>query len=162
MFVSKTSSRYLQDMSSRHLQDMPSRSLHDIFSRRLQHMSSRRLQRNNFSSSKMSSRRIWKRSSRRLEDVLEDENLLRWRRVEDVLKTCLEDVLKTSWRPANACWDSTLESTRSMQVSFWNNNGTTQMYGCKCSFEIKSALNRNICQIHLIYAIYGFKCSSKK
>ena len=154
MFVSKTSSRYLQDMSSRHLQDMPSRSLHDIFSRRLQHMSSRRLQRNNFSSSKMSSRRIWKRSSRRLEDVLEDENLLRWRRVEDVLKT--------SWRPANACWDSTLESTRSMQVSFWNNNGTTQMYGCKCSFEIKSALNRNICQIHLIYAIYGFKCSSKK
>ena len=26
----------------------------------------------------------------------------------------------------------------------------------------KSALNRNICQIHLIYAIYGALCSSKK
>ena len=36
------------------------------------------------------------------------------------------------------------------------------MYGCKCSFELKTALNRNICQIHLIYAIYGALCSSKK
>ena len=35
------------------------------------------------------------RLPRRLEDVLEDEKLLRWRRLEDVLKTCLEDVLKT-------------------------------------------------------------------
>ena len=38
--------------------------------------------------------------------VLGDQKLLRWRRLEDVLKTCLEDVLKTcledvlkmSWR----------------------------------------------------------------
>ena len=30
-------------------------------------------------------------SSRRLEDVLEDEKLLRWWRVEDVFKTGLED-----------------------------------------------------------------------
>ena len=29
-----------------------------------------------------------------LEDVLEDQKLLRWRRLEDVLKTCIEDVLK--------------------------------------------------------------------
>ena len=36
--------------------------------------------------------------------VLEDEKLLRWRRVEDVFKTCLEDVFKTSSRPANVCW----------------------------------------------------------
>ena len=45
--------------------------------------SSTRLQRNNFS------------SSRRLQDVLEDEKLLRWRSFQDVFKTCLEDVLKT-------------------------------------------------------------------
>ena len=37
----------------------------------------------------------WKNLTRRLEDVLEDEKLLRWRRLEDVLKTGLEDVLKT-------------------------------------------------------------------
>ena len=42
--------------------------------------------------------RVLKTSWRCLEDVLEDEKVLRWRRVEDVLKTCLEDVLKTSWR----------------------------------------------------------------
>ena len=62
-------------------------------------MSSTRLQRNNFSSSKTSWRRLantsWRHLARRLEDVLEDKKLLRWRRLEDVLKTCLEDVLKT-------------------------------------------------------------------
>ena len=30
---------------------------------------------------------------------------------------------------------STLENTWSLQVASWNNDGTTQMYGCKCSFE---------------------------
>ena len=35
------------------------------------------------------------RLPRRLEDVLEDEKLLRWRRLRNNLKTCLEDVLKT-------------------------------------------------------------------
>ena len=30
-----------------------------------------------------------------IEDVLEDEKLLRWRRLEDALKTCLENM---SWR----------------------------------------------------------------
>ena len=44
-------------------------------------------------------------SSRRLQNVLEDEKLLRWKRVEDVFKTCLEDVFKTSWRPTNVCWE---------------------------------------------------------
>ena len=38
------------------------------------------------------------------QDALEDEQLLRWRRVKDVYKTCLQEVLKTSWRPANVCW----------------------------------------------------------
>ena len=60
------------------------RRLEDVFN-----TSSTRLQRNNFTSSKTS----W----RRLKDVLEDEKLLRWRRFEDVLKTCLEDVSKMPW-----------------------------------------------------------------
>ena len=83
--VFKTSSRYVFKTSSNH-----------VFKK-----SSRRLQRNNSSSSKTSC----KISSRRLQDVLEDVKLLRWRRVEDVFKICLEDVLKTSSRPTNVCWD---------------------------------------------------------
>ena len=55
------SSRHLQDMSSRRLQDMSSRRLQDMSSRGLQDISSRRLQRNNFSSSKTSSRRLGRR-----------------------------------------------------------------------------------------------------
>ena len=66
-------------MSSRCLQDMFSRRLEDVFSVTIL------------------------RLPRCLQDVLEDEKLLRWRRVEDVFKTCLEDVLKTSWRPTNIC-----------------------------------------------------------
>ena len=31
---------------------------------------------------------------------------------------------------------STTENNRSLQKAFWNNDGTTQMYGCKFSFEI--------------------------
>ena len=81
------------------------------------------LQRNNFLSSKTSSRRLrdvlqkrpeanlkmsWRHPARRLKDVLEDEKLLRWKRLEDVweiypedvLKTCLENIFKTSWRQA--------------------------------------------------------------
>ena len=58
--------------------------------------SSTRLQRNNFTSSKTSCKDVLKTSWRRLEDVLQDEKLLRRRHLEDVLKTCLEDVLKTS------------------------------------------------------------------
>ena len=56
-------------------------------STRLQDMSSGRLQ-HVFSITIL-------RLPRHLEDVLKDEKLLRWRRLEDVLKTCLEDVLKT-------------------------------------------------------------------
>ena len=39
-----------------------------------------------------------------LQDVLENVKLLRWRRVEDVFKTCLQGVFKTSWRLTNVCW----------------------------------------------------------
>ena len=77
----------------------------------------RHLQRNNFSSSKTSSRGfarclqdvfktsliyVFKTSSRHVfktssQAVLEDEKLLLWRRVDDVFKT--------SWRPTNVCWE---------------------------------------------------------
>ena len=94
LFVSKTSSRHLQDMSSRRLQDMSSR--------RLQDMSSRRLQRNNFLSSKMSLRRFM----RSLQDVFktssQDVFKMSWKTknwyAEDVLKTSSRHVLKTSLR----------------------------------------------------------------
>ena len=66
--------------SSKRLQDMSSRHLRDMSSRHLQDMSSRRLQ--------------------------EGEQLLRRRRVADVFKTCLEDVLKRSSRPTNVCWEA--------------------------------------------------------
>ena len=36
------------------------------------------------------------RLPRRLEDVLQEEKLLRWRRAEDIFKTSLEKVFKTS------------------------------------------------------------------
>ena len=93
--VFKMSSRRLQDMSSRSLQGMPSKRLEDFFSVtifRLPRRFPRCLQ------------DVFKMSSRRLQDVLKDEKLLRWRRAEDVLKTCIKDVLKTSWRPTNVCW----------------------------------------------------------
>ena len=51
----------------------------------------------------LSSRRLQDMSSRRLQDVFKVK-LLRWRRVEDVFKTCFEDILKTSSRPTNICW----------------------------------------------------------
>ena len=115
LFISKTCWRLLQDMSSRRLQDTSSGRLQGMSSRRLQDMSSRRLQ-------DVFSLKIF-RYPRRLEDVVKtfckmssrrfqgvfarrlgDEKLLRWRRVEDVFKTCPEDVFKTSWRPTNVCW----------------------------------------------------------
>ena len=65
------SSRHVLKTSRRHVLKTPST----------------RLQRNNFTSSRP--------LARRLQDVLEDEILLRYRRLQDVFKTCLEDVLKT-------------------------------------------------------------------
>ena len=72
-------------------------------SRRVFNISSRRLQHKNFFSSKTP----WRRLARCLQDVLEDEKLLRRRRVEDVFRTCLEDALKASWKSANVYWDAT-------------------------------------------------------
>ena len=73
--IFKMSSRHVFKTSSRHVLKM---SWWHVFK-----TSSRRLQRNNFWSSKTSSRRL----ARCLQDVLEDVKLLRWRRVEDVFKT---------------------------------------------------------------------------
>ena len=87
--VLKTSSRHFFKTSSRHVFKTSSRHVFKTFSRHVLKTSSRpvfkspwrRLQRNNFS------------SSRRLQDVLENKKWLRWRRIEDVFKTCLEAVL---------------------------------------------------------------------
>ena len=69
--------------------------------RRLQDMSRRRLQ-HVFSVTILRLPRrfqdVLKTFSRPLARRLEDEKLLRWRRLQDVLKTCLEDILRTSWR----------------------------------------------------------------
>ena len=101
--VFKTFSTRLQDIvkkSSTRLTKVSSRDFEDIFKKSCKaqqifvcHVVKTfltRLQRNNFSSSRTS----W----RRLANVLENENLLRWRPLEDVLKTCLEDIFKTSLR----------------------------------------------------------------
>ena len=47
---------------------------------------------------------------------------------------------------------STLENTRSTQVASWNNGGTIQMYGYKCSYELQYALNRKI-SVNTLYKI---------
>ena len=98
--VLKASSRHALKKSSRYVFKMSSRHVFKTSSRHVFKKSSRRFQRNNFSSSKTSSRGL----ARCIQDVLEDEKLLRWRSVEDIFKTCLKDVFKTSWRPINVCW----------------------------------------------------------
>ena len=68
------------------LQDLLKKSSKHAFktsSRRVFNISSRRLQHKNF----LSSKTPWRRLARCLQDVLEDEKLLRRRRVEDFLKT---------------------------------------------------------------------------
>ena len=72
MFVSKTSSRHLQDMPSRRLQDMSSRRLQDAFSVTIFCL------------------------SRRLEDVIKTPCEMSSRRLQDVFARRLQDVLKTS------------------------------------------------------------------
>ena len=79
--VLKTSSRHVFKTSSRHVFKTFSRHVLKTSSRPVFKSPWRRLQRNNFS------------SSRRLQDVLENKKWLRWRRIEDVFKTCLEAVL---------------------------------------------------------------------
>ena len=45
---------------------------------------------------------------------------------------------------------STLEDTRSLQEASWNNDGTTEMYGCMCSFETTERLKRK-CLSNTLY-----------
>ena len=45
---------------------------------------------------------------------------------------------------------NTLENTRSLQVAFWNNDSITQIYGCRCSFEITICLKRK-CLLNALY-----------
>ena len=88
----------LQDVLTwRHSQHKPSKLLQDISSRRHQDMSSRRLE-DVFSVTffRLPFKTSCEMSSRHLEVVLEDENLLCWRHVEEVFKT--------SWRSTNVCW----------------------------------------------------------
>ena len=72
-------------MSSMRLQDMSSGSLQDAFKTHLQDVF------------KLSLQDVFKS----LQDVLEDEKMLHWERVEHIFNTCLEDVSKTSSRPTN-------------------------------------------------------------
>ena len=95
--VFKTSSRYVFKTSSRYAFKTSSRHVFKTFSRNVFKMSSR----------------VFARS---LQDVLEDLKLLRWRRVEDVVKTCLEDVYKTSSKPTNVCREKTCSILRSIYV----------------------------------------------
>ena len=85
--IFKTSSRHVFKTLSRHVFNTSSRHVFKTSSRRLQH--------NNFSSSNTSWRCLQDAFKTYLQDVLEDEKLLRWRNVEDVFKTCLQDVFKT-------------------------------------------------------------------
>ena len=91
LFVSKTSWRRLEDKSWKRLEDIlntPWRHVFKTFSKHVFKTSSRRIQRNNFPPSKMFS---FKTSSKRFQDVLEDEKLLHWRHFQDVFKTCIKD-----------------------------------------------------------------------
>ena len=90
--IVKKSSRRLTKASSRDFEDIFKKSCkaQQIFVCHVVKTFPTRQQRNSFSSSRTS----W----RRLENILENENLLRWRRLQDVWKTCLEDIFKTSLR----------------------------------------------------------------
>ena len=109
--VFKTSSRHVFKTSSKHVFKTSSRHVFKT--------SSRRPQRNNFSSSKSSSRRLQDVFARCLQDVLEDVKLLRWRSVEDVFnKRLLGRVFK--WQEnVNVIVISALSSTKSC-LSFLN------------------------------------------
>ena len=53
---------------------------------------------------------------------MEDDKLLRWRRLEDVMKICLEDVLKTCLEEVlKAYLEDVLETNKSKCVYLWSN-----------------------------------------
>ena len=97
--VFKTSSRHVFKTSSRHVFKTSSRYVFKTSSRHVFKTSSRHV-------FKTSSRRLQNVFARRLQDVLEDVKLLRWRRVEDVFKTCHGIFLKKSSGPANVWWEN--------------------------------------------------------
>ena len=109
LLVFTTSWECLQDMSSTRLQDVFSVTIlrfprcFQMFPRCFQMFKD---------VSKTSCEMSW----RRLEDVLENEELLRWRRVDHVFKACLEDALKTSWRPTNVCWETRYYATLNEKI----------------------------------------------
>ena len=111
--VLQTSPRHVLKTSSRHALKMPSRRLQDVF----------------------------KTSSAQqffvFQDVLQDLKLLRSKRVEDVFKTCLEDVFKTSSRPTNICWAFTRlkKKEKKSKHSYSNKIQTFQQ---ECLGKIKS------------------------
>ena len=59
---------------------------------------------------------------------------------------------------------STLENIKLLLVASWNNDGVTQIFGCKCSFEITTCLKQKYLPntLYHIHAIHGSKCSFKK
>ena len=85
---------------------------------------------------------FWRHPARPLEDVLEDEKLLRWRYLEDVLKTCLEDVLKTCLEDVlKTCLEDVLKTLKRqakylLEISVSNKS--------KCVFN-KSIFHKSIC-----------------
>ena len=90
-------------MSPRRVQDVFKICLKDMLSRRLDKVFSITIfvfQDIFKTNCEMSSRHLCKMSSRSLGRW----GMLRWRRVEDVFKACLEGVFKASWRPTNVCW----------------------------------------------------------
>ena len=79
-------------------------------------------------------------SSGRLQDVWENVKLLRWRRVEDVFKTCLEHVFKTSSRRTNVCWEI-------LYTLYWNTKFTILKKKCLFTVSIKISLCKNVKQL---------------
>ena len=146
--VLKTSCKYVLKTSSRRLEDI----LQDILktpSRRFQHLFARRLQ-----------------------EVLEDEKLLRWRRVEDDLKTCLEDVFNTCLEDVfktNKCLLGVLSQGESpsiytMMFGWWGSLGSVCWVGQLCGTipDDKALLmiKVNGCEILLAASLSKFDGSS--
>ena len=127
-FVSKTSIKCFQYMSSRHLQDMSSRYVFKTSSRHVFNTSLKRPQRNNFSSSKTSSRRL----ARCLQDVYKTS----WRRLcktFDIFKTSSRRIgrkkiftLKMCWRHLQDMSWRRLQNVRKTNKCLLGNNSTVR------------------------------------
>ena len=128
-------------MSSRRLQDISSRRLQDVFNLTIFHLP-KRLEDVLKTSSKI--------SSGHLQEVLKDKKLLRWRRVEDICKTCLEDVLKI-----NKCllgrstlfWSLNFKwwlKTKSRKGDSYNKNSKTNRYKTNITvYWVSQLLSKN-------------------